>query len=308
MEESYDAIIIGGGPAGLTAGIYLLRAGVNTLLLEKMLPGGAPVNTEHIENYPGFPEGISGRALMDLFSGQARALGLSIKEFSEVQGVEKGEKGFTVKTVDGSYYTKGIIVASGCEPAKMGIPGENEFLGRGISYCATCDGAFFRGLEVAVIGGGDSAIVEALSLAHLVKKVYIIHRRDSLRAQKILQERAFREKKIEFLWNKRPIEIKGKEQIESIVLEDTKTKEILPLRVDGVFVYIGIKPNTAFLGDLVDRDGGGFIYTDNALSTKTKGIYAAGDVRVKTLRQISTAVGDGATAAVSLERYLLGDQ
>jgi len=304
METSYEAIIIGGGPAGLTAGIYLMRAGINTLLLEKMMTGGAPVNTEHIENYPGFPKGISGRALMDLFSEQAKSLGLGIKEFSEVESVKVVDKGFIVKTTSDEYRSLGIVVASGTEPAKMGIPGENELIGRGISYCATCDGAFFKGLEVAVIGGGDSAIVEALSLANIVKKVYIIHRRDSLRAQKILQERAFKESRIEFLWNKRPLEIRGKDQVESIMLEDTKTKEVSSLTVNGIFVYIGIKPNTAFLGNLVERDDTGFIHTDNALSTKTKGLFAAGDVRVKTLRQISTAVGDGALAAINLERYL----
>ncbi|MCX5811600.1 MAG: thioredoxin-disulfide reductase [Proteobacteria bacterium] len=305
MSEFHEAIIIGGGPAGLTAGIYLMRAGIDTLLLEKMVPGGTPMNAGHIENYPGFPEGISGRDLMNRFTEHARQCGLLIQEFSGVEDVfvEKGR--FATRTSEGIYISAGIVLATGTEPAKMGIPGENEFLGRGISYCATCDGAFFRNLDVAVIGGGDAAIEEALSLANIVRKVYVIHRRDALRAQKIIQDRAFRNSKMEFLWNKRPLEIKGKEQVEHIVIEDIKTGEHSEVKVDGVFVYVGARPNTAFLKDLVDRDDSGFVLTDEALSAKTKGIFIAGDARKKTLRQISTAVGDGALAAVNLERYIL---
>jgi thioredoxin reductase (NADPH) len=306
MSEQYEAIVIGGGPAGLTAGLYLMRGGIKTVLLEKVLPGGAPLNTGRVENYPGFPEGISGRELMERFAAHAKAFGLPVREFSEVQTVSLEGTRFTVTVNDATFDTAGVIVASGTEPAKMGIPGENELIGRGISYCATCDGMFFKDLEVAVIGGGDSAIEEALSLANIVKKVYVIHRRDSLRAQKILQERAFRNPKMEFLWNRRPVEIAGKSQVESLVIEDTKTGRIEDLPVSGVFVYVGYRPDTGFLGDLVQRDPAGFIITDEGLATKTPGLYAAGDIRKKTLRQISTAVGDGAQAAVSLERYVLG--
>lgn len=305
MSGSHDAIIIGAGPAGLTAGIYLMRAGIETLLLEKALSGGMPVNTERVENYPGFPEGISGRELMDRFAAHAKAFGLPVKEFSEVSAVEYNERMFTVKTTEGEFSAAGVIIAAGTEPVKMGIPGEDELLGRGISYCATCDGMFFRNLDVAVIGGGDSAIEEGLSLAHIVRKVYVVHRRDALRAQKIVQDRAFRNEKMEFLWNKRPVEIGGKGQVEYIMLEDTKTGEHTRVDVSGVFVYVGYRAKTGFLGDLVERDGSGFIVTDENLEAKTKGLYAAGDVRKKTLRQISTAVGDGALAAVNLERYLL---
>ncbi len=306
MSEQYQAIVIGGGPAGLTTGLYLMRGGIKTLLLEKALPGGAPLNTGRVENYPGFPEGISGRELMERFAAHAKAFGLPVREFSEVQNVSLEGTRFTVTVNDATFDAAGVIVASGTEPAKMGIPGENELIGRGISYCATCDGMFFKGLEVAVIGGGDSAIEEALSLANIVGKVYVIHRRDSLRAQKILQERAFRNPKLEFLWNRRPVEIAGKNQVERLVIEDTKTGRREDLPVNGVFVYVGYRPDTGFLGDLVERDPAGFIITGEGLGTKTPGLYAAGDIRKKTLRQISTAVGDGAQAAVSLERYVLG--
>ncbi len=305
MAEHYDALIVGGGPAGLTAGLYLMRAGISTLLCEKMLPGGAPLNTERIENYPGFPEGIAGRELMDRFAAQARSFGLPIREFGEVKDIKKTDNRFIVSLDDGEMTAEGLIIASGSEPIKLGIPGESELTGRGISYCATCDGMFFRGLDVAVIGGGDSAIEEALSLANIVKKVYVIHRRDSLRAQKILQERAFGNPRMEFVWNARPVEVTGTREVEGLVVEDTVTGGRRTIAVNGVFFYVGYQPNTAFLADLVDRDPTGYIITDDRCATRTPGLYAAGDVRKKTLRQISTAVGDGAVAAVSLERYIL---
>jgi thioredoxin reductase (NADPH) len=305
VKEFREAIIVGGGPAGLTAGIYLMRAGIDTLLLEKMIPGGMPVNTDHIENYPGFPEIISGKDLMDRFTEHAKACGLPIKEFSEVESVSLEGGRFITRTAEGVFESIAVIIATGTEPAKMDVPGENELLGRGISYCATCDGSFFRNLDVAVIGGGDSAIEEGLSLANIVRKVYVIHRRDALRAQKIIQERAFRNSKMEFLWNKIPVEIKGKDQVEYILLQDTKTGERSEVKVDGVFVYVGANPATSFLGDLVERDKAGFVLTDENLSTKTKGLFVAGDARKKVLRQISTAVGDGALAAVVAERYVL---
>lgn len=305
MGEFHETIIVGGGPAGLTAGIYLMRAGVDTLLIEKMIPGGAPVYTERIENYPGFPDSISGRELMSKFIAHAKAQGLVMKEFSEVEKISLKGGRFIIKTPDGQFESTGVIVTTGTEPAKMNVPGESRFLGMGVSYCATCDGAFFRDMDVAVIGGGDAAIEEGLSLANIVRKVYVIHRRDVLRAQKILQDRAFRNSKMEFLWNKKPVEVGGKDQVEYIVVEDTKTKERSKVEVSGVFVYIGSNPNTSFLGDLVERDDAGFVLTDDNLSTRTKGLFIAGDARKKALRQISTAVGDGALAATNLERYIL---
>ena len=275
------------------------------MLIEKAVLGGTPMNYEHVENYPGFPEGISSKDLMRRMADQARRFGLGMKEFLEIEKVVRDGDRFVVTAGNDTLESLGVIVATGTVSVKIGIPGEDEFVGRGISYCATCDGAFFRNLDVAVIGGGDAAIQEALALTNIVKKVYVIHRRDALRAQKIIQERAFGNEKMEFLWNKIPVEIEGKDQVESILLEDTKSHERSRLTIDGVFVYVGARPNTVFLGDLVERDDAGFIVTDDNLVTKTSGLYVAGDARKKSLRQIATAVGDGAVAAVSLEHYIL---
>jgi thioredoxin reductase (NADPH) len=305
VSEFHEAIIIGSGPAGLTAGIYLMRAGINAVLVEKGVLGGTPMNYDHVENYPGFPDGISSKELMRKMAEQAKRFGLSVKEFAEVEEVVYQGDRFIIKAGGDVLESLGAIVCTGTVSMKIGIPGEEEFVGRGISYCATCDGAFFRNLDVAVIGGGDAAIQEGLALTNIVRKVYVIHRRDQLRAQKIIQERAFKNEKMEFLWNKVPVAIEGKDQVESILLEDTKTHERSRVNVDGVFVYVGARPNTHFLGGLVERDGAGFIITDEDLATKTPGLYVAGDARKKSLRQIATAVGDGALAAVSLEHYIL---
>jgi len=305
MAEFHEALILGGGPAGLTAGIYLMRAGIDAVLIERGILGGTPMKYERVENYPGFPEGVSCSELMGKMAEQGKRFGLTTIEFSEVEEVSLRGGRFLVRTGAAEFECLGLVVASGTEAMKMGIPGEAELVGRGISYCATCDGAFFRNLEVAVVGGGDSAIQEGLALANIVKKVYVIHRRDALRAQKIIQERAFRRANMEFLWNTVPVEVRGKDQVESVLLENTKSKERSELKVDGVFIYVGERPQTGFLGDLVDRDQAGFVITDENLSTKTEGLFVAGDARKKGLRQITTAVGDGALAAVSLERYIL---
>jgi thioredoxin reductase (NADPH) len=305
MGDSYEAVVIGGGPAGLTAGIYLMRAGIKTVLLEKQLLGGAPVATDHVENYPGFPDGISGQDLMKRMAEQARRLDLPIVEFSRVDWLGAEEGGVSCRVEAESFRSIGTILAMGTEPMKLDVPGEETFLGRGVSYCATCDAMFFRGLDVVVIGGGDAALSEALSLANVVGKVYIVHRRQQLRAQKILQDRAERNDRIRFLLNKVPVEICGHDQVESIRLRDTVTKEESDLKVAGVFSYVGSRPDTAFLGDLVETDEKGFVVTNECLETGTPGLWAAGDVRKKSLRQITTAVGDGALAAVNLERYIL---
>jgi len=305
MSEFHEVVVVGGGPAGLTAGIYLMRAGIDAILVEQGVLGGTPMKYEHVENYPGFPEGIASRELMERMTLQAKRFGLVIKEFCQVSGITVQGGRFTTHTGEGSIESLGVIVAAGTQSVRIGIPGEAEFMGRGVSNCATCDGMFFRDLDVAVIGGGDAAIQEGLTLANLARKVYVIHRRETLRAQKIIQDRAFKHLKMEFLWNKVPTEIEGKEQVESIKLRDTKTGQASQIKVDGVFVYVGSRPNTSFLGDLVDKDEAGFIKTDENLLTRTKGLYVAGDARRKSLRQISTAVGDGALAAVSLERHIL---
>lgn len=305
MSEFHEVVVVGGGPAGLTAGIYLMRAGLNAILVEQGVVGGTPMKYEHVENYPGFSEGIASRELMERMTLQAKRFGLVIKDFCQVSGITVQGGRFTTQAGEESIESLGVIVASGTQSVKIDIPGEAEFMGRGVSNCATCDGMFFRNLDVAVIGGGDAAIQEGLTLANLARKVYVVHRRDRLRAQKIIQDRAFKHPKMEFLWNKVPIEIEGKEQVESVKLRDTKSGQTSQIKVDGVFVYVGSRPNTLFLGDLVKKDEAGFIRTDENLLTRTKGLYVAGDARRKSLRQISTAVGDGALAAVSLERYIL---
>ncbi|HBA54463.1 MAG TPA: thioredoxin-disulfide reductase [Syntrophorhabdus aromaticivorans] len=305
MSEFHEAIIIGGGPAGLTVGIYLMRAGIDAVLVEKMAVGGTPMNYEHVENYPGFPEGISSKELMRRMAEQARRFGLVMKEFIEVEDVACENDRFTVRAENETFESLGVVVSTGTVSLKIGIPGEAEFVGRGVSYCATCDGAFFRNLDVAIIGGGDAAVQEGLSLANIARRVYVVHRRDALRAQKIIQDRAFKNEKMQFLWNKIPIAVEGKEQVESLLIEDTKTRERSRVKVDGVFVYVGARPDTDFLGDLVVRNETGFIVTNEDLATKTAGLYIAGDARRKSLRQIATAVGDGALAAVNLERYIL---
>ncbi len=305
MSETLEAVIIGGGPAGLTAGIYLMRAGIKAILVEQGVVGGTPMRYEHVENYPGFPDGVGSRELMERMTSQAKRFGLVIKDFCQVSEVTQRGDRFITRAGEENIESLGVIVAAGTQSVAINIPGEAEFVGRGVSSCATCDGMFFRDLHVAVIGGGDAAIQEGLTLANLARKVYVVHRRETLRAQKIIQDRAFKNPNIEFLWNKVPVQIKGKEQVEAIELRDTKTGKTSEIAVDGVFVYVGSRPNTRFLGDLVDKDEAGFIQTDENLLTRTKGLYVAGDARRKSLRQISTAVGDGALAAVSLERYIL---
>jgi len=305
MTESHEAVVVGGGPAGLTAGIYLMRAGIDAILVEQGVVGGTPMKYEHVENYPGFPDGIASRELMDRMTSQAKRFGLVIKDFCQVSGMGLRGGRFVIQAGEDTVESLGVIVAAGTQSVKIDIPGEAEFMGRGVSNCATCDGMFFRNMDVAVIGGGDAAIQEGLTLANLARKVYVVHRRDALRAQKIIQDRAFTNPKMEFLWNKVPLEIKGKEQVESIKLRDTKTGQTSEIKVEGIFVYVGSRPNTTFLGDLAETDQAGFLLTDENLMTKTAGLYVAGDARRKSLRQISTAVGDGALAAVSLERYIL---
>jgi thioredoxin reductase (NADPH) len=296
----YDIIIIGGGPAGLAAGIYAKRALMITLLIEKVGIGGQIIKTHMLENYPGFPE-ISGMELMQKMEEHVNKFELEIK-FTEVLQIKDGGSVKTVVTSDGEIETKTVIIATGTHPKSLGIPGEQEFMGKGVSTCATCDGFFFKDKDVALVGGGDSAIVEALFLTKMVNKVYVIHRRDELRAEKINQEKAFNNPKIEFIWNSNLIAIEGKDTVEKAVVKNKLTEEITELSVGGVFMYVGIKPNTDFVD--ADKDETGFIITKPDLSTSIPGVFCAGDCRTTLIRQVATAVGDGALAAVSAEKYI----
>jgi len=303
-EKIYDAIIIGGGPAGLTAGIYLSRARVSTLLIEKALPGGQAILTEIIENYPGFPHGIAGPELMQKMEEQAVRFGLKI-EYGEVEEVKiKEDKVKIVRINNQEYKTLTIILASGAEASKLGVPGEEELRGRGVSYCATCDAPFFKDQKIVVVGGGDTAIEEALYLTKFVREITIIHRRDRLRATKILQERVFSNKKINFAWNSVVIKILGNEKVEGVLIQNKKTGEEKKILCQGVFAFVGNVPNSKFLNEIIKLDQKGYILTDDNMMTSQEGIYACGDVRKKLLRQVVTACGEGATAAFAAQKYI----
>jgi thioredoxin reductase (NADPH) len=303
--KTYEVIIIGGGPAGLTAGLYTSRSRLRTLLIETGLFGGQITTTELIENYPGFPQGINGAELSQMMEEQAKRFGLETVN-QEVLEVRLEEDWKVVRTHESDYYSEALIISSGTEYRKLGIPGEDAFIGKGVSFCATCDGAFFKDSRIVVVGGGDSAITEALFLTKFSKEVTIIHRRDALRATKIYQERAFANPKIKFLWNSVIQEIRGDKMVQSILVKNVKTNEVKEFQTDGVFLFVGISPRTQFLKGLVQMDEGGYILTNENGETSVKGIFAAGDCRKKLLRQVTTAVGDGATAAFAAEKYLEG--
>jgi thioredoxin reductase (NADPH) len=298
-----DLIIIGGGPAGLTAGLYAARSRLKALLLEKLSPGGQVLLTDLVENYPGFPEGISGFELMDRMRRQAENFGLDIQSREVVQ-LNLSLKKKEVVTDKGPLETRSLILTMGAMPRKLAIDGEERLTGKGVSYCATCDGPFYRDREVAVIGGGDTAVEEALYLTRFASRVHLVHRRNELRATRLLQERAFTQEKIAFAWDAIPTRILGEAGVEEIELQNVKSGDLSRLRVDGVFVFIGYDPNNELVKGLMELDSHGFIVTDNDLKTSVPGVFAAGDIRSKLLRQISTAVGEGATAAFAAERYL----
>lgn len=301
MSE-YDLVIIGAGPAGLTAGLYAARARMNVLLIEKAVPGGQILVTDWIENYPGFPEGISGFDLAEKIKEQALALGLAI-ENAEVQGLDLSGKIKEVILKKKHIKTKSLIIASGASPRKPGV-GEDKFMGKGVSFCATCDGPFFRDKVVVAVGGGDTAVQESIFLTRFAKKVYLVHRRDELRATKILQERAFSNDKIEFLWDSVVTGMDGLYGVEKVNIKNLKTGKTSEIEANGCFLWIGILPNTEFIKGDVKTDEGGFILVDTKMQTNVPGVFAIGDVRDTPLRQIATAVGDGAVAAVSAEHYV----
>lgn len=300
-----DLVIIGAGPAGLTAGLYAARAGLKALLLEKTVPGGQIITTDWVENYPGFPEGISGFDLVDRMKSQTERFGLVVQS-REVKRLELSPDKKIVATDKGSFEAKALILACGATPQKLGIEGETQMTGKGVSYCATCDGPFYRDQEVAVIGGGDVAVEEAVFLTRFARKIHLIHRRGELRATKVVQKRAMDEKKISIVWDTIPTRIVGESEVEGLDLKNVTSGEVSHLPVQGVFVFIGYLPTTDLVKGLLELDAQGFVITDDDMETSVPGVFAAGDIRSKLLRQVATAVGEGATAAFAVEKYLEG--
>jgi thioredoxin reductase (NADPH) len=304
-KREYDVVIIGGGPAGLTAGIYAARARLKNLLLEKGATGGWIINAGVVENYPGFPDGVNGLELADAMQQQAVKFGLETL-IAEVTGLEVNGEQKVVKTDEGDVTARAVIVAGGSDRVKLGVPGEEEFTGRGVAYCAVCDGYFYRDVPVAVAGGGNAAMNEALELTKFASKVTVIHRRDELRATKILQERALADPKIEFLWNTLVEAIEGKDTVKRLRLKNVQTGEKSTLDISGIFVAVGFRPNTGYLKKVINLADNGTIITNEKMETDVPGIYAAGDIRADSIRQVAAAVGDGAVAAIYAERYIAG--
>ncbi|EJR48811.1 MULTISPECIES: thioredoxin-disulfide reductase [Bacillus] len=302
-EKIYDVIIIGAGPAGMTAAVYTSRANLSTLMLERGIPGGQMANTEDVENYPGY-ESILGPDLSNKMFEHAKKFGAEYA-YGDVKEVIDGKEYKTIVAGKKEYKARAIIVASGAEYKKIGVPGEKELGGRGVSYCAVCDGAFFKGKELVVIGGGDSAVEEGVYLTRFASKVTIVHRRDTLRAQKILQDRAFQNEKVDFIWNHTIKEINDTNgKVGSVTLVDVNSGEEQEVKTDGVFVYIGMLPLSKPFVELGITNENGYVETNERMETKVPGIFAAGDVREKMLRQIVTATGDGSIAAQSAQHYV----
>jgi thioredoxin reductase (NADPH) len=305
LKKQYDVIIIGGGPAGLSAGIYTSRARLSSLLIEKGAVGGMIINAELVENYPGFTNGISGIDLTEAMHRQAIKFGLE-NFTAEVTGIKVDGKNKVVKTSQGDFSTKAVIIAGGSERQKLGVPGEAVYTGKGVSYCATCDGAFFRDKVVVVVGGGNAAVTEALELTKFASKIIVIHRRNELRATKVVQEKAFAEKKIEFLWDSTVEAIIGNTFVDKIRVRNLKTSKESILSVDGVFVNVGSQPSTGYLKGVLALDANGAIVIDDRMETSVPGIFAAGDIRSNSIRQVIGAAGDGAMAAVNAGKYISG--
>lgn len=302
MEQlNFDTVILGGGPAGLSAAIYASRGAVSTAIVDLNMLGGQPSNYLELENYPGFPI-VGGYDLMEKFEEHADKFGVQKFPMQEIQNIDLKTK--TIFTNEYEFKAKTIIIATGAQPMKLGVAGEKEFVGRGVSYCAVCDGAFYRNKVVAVVGGGNAAVEEAMYLTKFADKVYVIHRRNELRADKIVQERAFKNEKIEFIWDSVVKEIKGEDLVNTAVLENVKTKDITNLQVNGVFPYIGMTPNVENISGQLEQDARGFVVTDETMQTSVEGVYAVGDVRTTPLRQVITAAADGAVGAVYAVKYL----
>lgn len=304
-QHYYDVAVIGGGPAGLTAGIYAGRGQLSTVILEKGLPGGQIAQTQEVENYPGFPDVITGPELSERMVKQAEKFGAEII-MEEVQSLEKkAEGGFVVRAYDGDYHAKAVIIATGANPRRLDVPGEDEFYGRGVSTCATCDGFFYRDKEVIVVGGGDAAVEEGMFLTKFASKVTVIHRRDELRANKEAQKRAFENPKMHWVWDTVVEEVLGADgQVTGVKAKNIKTNEVSTIRADGVFIYVGHIPNTEFLSGIVKLNDHGYVDVRDEIYTNVEGIFSAGDVSDEVYRQLSTSVGAGTRAAMSAERWL----
>jgi len=303
-DKIYDVVIIGAGPAGMTAAVYTSRANLTTLMLERGAPGGQMVNTEEVENYPGY-DSIMGPDLSTKMFEHARKFGAEYA-YGDVSEVVDGNPYKTVVVGGKEYKAKSVVVATGNKPRPLGVQGEAQLSGRGVSYCAICDGAFFKNKELVVVGGGDSAIEEAIYLTKLAAKVTVIHRRDELRATKILQERAFKNEKIEFIWNSTVEEIFGENRVQGVKIKNKQTGEITDFKADGIFIYVGLDPLSGAVENLGITNEAGYVLTNENMETKITGIFAAGDVREKKLRQIVTAASDGSIAAMAAQHYVEG--
>ncbi len=304
-SDYHDLVILGGGPAGLTAGMYAARSRMDAVLLEGASCGGQMMTYETVENYPGFPEGIEAPELAKKMADQAKRFGLNIMK-DRALSVEflsdTGEK--IVRLKDGEIRCKALIVTTGAHERKLGVEGEGKLRGKGVSYCATCDGAFFEDCVITVVGGGDMAVEEAIYLTRFGRQVNVVHRRNELRATRVIQERAFRNPGIRFIWDSVVTGINGDELVESVTLKNVKSGEITEMATDGVFIFVGTQPSSGFLGNAVSMDKDGFVVVNTEMETNVPGIFAAGDVVSKRLRQVSVSVGEGATAAFSAEKYL----
>jgi len=303
MDKVYDVAIIGGGPAGLSAGLYASRGRLNTVIIEKGKWGGQAATTEELENFPGSIENPTGPKLTERMREQAKAFGTDFLE-GEVVGFDLNDKIKVLKLKEGEVKAKAIIIATGAQQVNLGVPGEDTFRGKGVSYCATCDADFFTELEVVVVGGGDAAVEEAIYLTKFADKVTIVHRRDQFRAAKSIVEKALANEKIQVMWDSVVEEIYGDGIVEGVKLKNVKTGEITDYRTDGVFIFIGTRPVSEFVKGIVDLDEKGYIITDSEMKTSVEGIFAAGDVRNTPLRQVITAAADGAVAAISAEKYI----
>lgn len=303
LEKEFDVVILGGGPAGFSAGIYTARGNVSTAILDVSMLGGQPSNYLELENYPAFMK-IGGFELMEKFEEHADMFGVQKFPMQEIEFIDLVSSPKIIRTKEVEFRTKSVIIATGAKPMKLGVKGEEEFVGRGVSYCAVCDGAFYKDKVVAIVGGGNSAVEEAIYLTKFASKVYIIHRRDELRADKIIQDRAAKNEKIEFVLNSVVCEIQGQDLVNNLILKDTKTDEMFNLAVDGVFPYIGITPNVENISGQITQDKAGFIITDETMKTSIDGVFAIGDVRNTPLRQVITAASDGAIAGVYAVKYI----